>query len=471
MKRNLGRVFLGLLVLLILSGCAQEGQGTAPIHTQVELREETAPVLIEQPLLPVTGDWFEPQAVDDSGIFHCEGDLQQLFRDYVDRWVENGEILDMDVRGIDRAEFGWICFTGTPKQELGWKTTEYQGKECFCRGLFLRCLDEEGDAGEYRLSRSIAVEPLKLRESFIITEAGELLQLPRKLPALQSAELYVPQLRQSFVLTDPEALSGLEKAFTEPEFENFVFQEKATLNGLEKQDSFLPLYLHYTDGSSSLALAAGDGSDCCLVWNEGFSSYGPVSLFERFGVPLPSPGYTHYEDGSTTIEELMEETDPSLQLTVRHETCYTFDPDGRLIRYEHSFRREDGDFDSDEDRSYYYRPDGKPEHVDVHWEGAQSGTHDKRESYVYNDLGQVTRFASNDLNDETQGMYYDYIYDEQNRLIAIIYHYRDGREGLPSGNAYFWYDDAGLRHAYGVDQDGNLVGGPENDAGDHPIRR
>ena len=49
----------------------------------------------------------------------------------------------------------------------------------------------------------------------------------------------------------------------------------------------------------------------------------------------------------------------------------------------------------------------------------------------------VTRFASNDLNDESRGMYYDYLYDEQNHLTAIIYHYRDGREALPSGNSYF----------------------------------
>jgi hypothetical protein len=75
------------------------------------------------------------------------------------------------------------------------------------------------------------------------------------------------------------------------------------------------------------------------------------------------------------------------------------------------------------------------------------------------------------MNNESQGMYYDYHYDEQNRLTAIIYHYRDGREGLPSGNSYFWYDEHGLRHSYGVDQDGHLVGGPEGDAGNHPVRR
>lgn len=83
----------------------------------------------------------------------------------------------------------------------------------------------------------------------------------------------------------------------------------------------------------------------------------------------------------------------------------------------------------------------------------------------------VTRFASNDLNDESRGMYDDDLYDEQNRLTAIIYHYRDGREGLSSGNSYFWYDDAGLRHAYGVDQEGNLIGGPEESDGDRPLRR
>ena len=59
----------------------------------------------------------------------------------------------------------------------------------------------------------------------------------------------------------------------------------------------------------------------------------------------------------------------------------------------------------------------------------------------YNDMWQINRFTSNNMNNDFQGMYCDYHFDEQNHLTAIIYHYREGREGLPDGNSYFWYDE------------------------------
>lgn len=483
MKRTITILLLLAMALALLTGCGvANGEQTAEV-----LKQSTAPASI-QPAAPeaaqtLAHDWAEPNAVDDSFSFQfewrvscdCDGGYEQFIREelpaYVNRWVDGGKILDSEFMGIDCVTFGWVCFSGTPKQELGWKTTEFEGKPCFCRGFFLRCDENDGKA-QYTVSKTIAMEPIKrLKGMEFVEETGELLILPKQLPTLSRAELYVPQLGQSFVLTDPDALRGLEKALSKPEFENLLVQEQPAMNWIQKQDGFLPLYLHYADGSCSLAFAPGDGSDCCIVWDGDFSVFGPVSLFERFGVPLPSPGYTHNADGTTTIEEVVEGTGGTLQLKNRHRFVYVFDAEGHLIRYDHDFHREDNDFDESETRTYYYRPDGKPDYIEIHGESARNGGFDKRETYTYNEQGLLIRYASNDLNDETRGMYYDYHYDEQNRLTAIIYHYRDGREGLPSGNSYFWYDEQGLRHSYGVDQDGHLVGGPEDDEGDHPVRR
>ena len=483
MKRTITILLLLAMALALLTGCG----GASGEQTAEMLEQSAAPASI-QPAAPETvqtaaHDWSEPNAVDDSFRFQfewrvscdCDGGYEHFIREelpaYVNRWVDGGEILDSEFMGIDCVTFGWVCFSGTPKQELGWKTTEFEGKPCFCRGFFLRCDENDGKA-QYTVSKTIAMEPIKrLKGMEFVEETGELLILPKQLPTLSSAELYVAQLGQSFVLTDPDALRGLEKALSKPEFENLLVQEQPAMAWIQKQDGFLPLYLHYADGSCSLAFAPGDGSDCCSVWDSDFSVFGPVSLFERFGVPLPSPGYTHNADGTTTIEEVVEGTDTSLQLANRHEFRYTFDADGRLVRFEHFFHREDNDFDESTTRTYSYYPDGKLERVEEHGEGAQGTSFDTLNTYSYNDLGQITRFTSNNMNNESQGMYYDYHYDEQNRLTAIIYHYRDGREGLPSGNSYFWYDEHGLRHSYGVDQDGHLVGGPEDDEGDHPVRR
>ena len=482
MKRKIATLLLLAMALALLTGCG----GSNEAQTAEVLVEPASPASVQSAApdneQTMAHDWSEPNAVDDSFSFryewqvtcNCDGGYEHFLQEelpaYVNRWVEGGEILDTEFMGIDHVIFGWACFSGTPKQELGWKITAYEGKSCYCRGFFIRYDENEGN-GQYQVNQTIAMEPLNMLEGFVQLEDHVSILAPKNLPTLSSAELYVPQLGKSYVLSGSEALRGLEKAFSKPEFENEVSQENPAMGGMQNQNGFLPLYLHYADGSSSLAFAAGDGSDYCVVWDSDFSSYGPVSLFERFGVPLPSPGYTHNDDGTTTIEEVVEGTDTSLALAIRHETRYTFDADGRLVRFEHSFHREDNDFDERTTRNYYYYPDGKLEKVEEHGESAQGGRFDTCNTYTYNDLGQITRFTSNNMNDETQGMYYDYLYDEQNRLTAIIYHYRDGREGMPSGNSYFWYDAEGLRHPYIVDQDGHLTGGPEDDAGDHPVRK
>ncbi len=482
MKRKVALLLMLALALALLTGCGDAADESAEKEPSSSPETTQAP-----PALPAATEegargWAEPNAVDDSFSFRyewqvtcdCAGGYDHFLHEelpaYVERWVDGGRILDSAFFCVSDTTFGWVCFSGTPKGELGWKTTEYQDEPCFCRGFTVRSSIENGER-QYRVSKSIAMEPLKMLPRFEQTDEGELYMLPKTLPELACAELYVPQLGQSYVLTDPQALRGLEQAFSQPEFENEVVQEPPAMKSMEGMDGFLPLYLHYADGSGSLALAAADGSDFCMVWQGDFSSYGPVSLFERFGVPLPSPGYIHNDDGTTTIEEVVESTDVSLGLAIRHEQRYTFDAEGRLVRFEHVFHREDEEFDASEWREYHYRPDGKPDYIDIHWENERDGGHDERASYTYNELGQMTRYALNDQKDASRGMYYEYRYDELNRLAAIIYHYRDGREGLPSGNSYFWYDEQGQRHNYYVDQDGNLTGGPDGDAEDHPIRR
>ncbi|MBR5094703.1 MAG: RHS repeat protein [Oscillospiraceae bacterium] len=488
MKRWSVCLLLPALILVLLAGCAGDA---APETARVLEQETPAPSSDaggETPS-PETGtepagahDWAEPDAVDDGFSFRyawrascsCDGASDHFRREelpaYVERWVDGGEILDSSFLSIDDSFFGWVCFSGAPKTELGWKTARYEGRDCYCRGFIVHGEKDESGMGVYTVSRSIAMEPLKMLQDFRWDEEHqELLQLRRELPELQSAELYVPALGQSFLMTDPDALESLRRAFSEPE--NEVERIRELQAEISDRTGVAPLYLRYADGSSSLAIAAGDGSDVCAVWGLPDSVFGPQSLFERFGVPLPSPGYSHEADGSTVIQRTVEGLDRSLQLAIRHDYRYTFDPEGRLVRFEHRFHREDGAFDSSELRIYHYSADGKPETVEQHSESADSGSSDFLATYTYDEAGRLTRYAYDDRNDGTRGMYYEYRYDEEGRIAAVIYHYRDGREGLPSGNSYYWYDEDGQRHAYGMDENGNLVGGPGGDAGDAPIRR
>lgn len=185
MKRII--VFL-LLAALLLGGCgtrtpeteAREGQSTSTAAPGTETR-----------------DWSEPNAVDDGYSFRHDpaayyeetGDdsglsgliEKTLLPEYVDRWVDCGEVLWTEFHGLSSGGnqsgtyYGWIAFTGMPKTELGWRTADFNGTKCYCRSIFIRELPN-GDntytivaakAGPWTLSLStIPSPPLGSRTCF-----------------------------------------------------------------------------------------------------------------------------------------------------------------------------------------------------------------------------------------------------------------------------------------------------------------
>ena len=148
MKRII--VFL-LLAALLLGGC---GTRTPEAETS-----ETPNASAAAPNMEIR-DWSEPSAVDDSYSFQHDptayyeetGDDSGLYGlitknflpEYVDRWVDGGEILRTEFHGLSSggnqsgAYYGWIAFTGMPKTELGWRTADFNGTKCYCRSIFIR---------------------------------------------------------------------------------------------------------------------------------------------------------------------------------------------------------------------------------------------------------------------------------------------------------------------------------------------
>lgn len=82
----------------------------------------------------------------------------------------------------------------------------------------------------------------------------------RMLPTLASAELYVPQLGQSFVMTEETALCSLEKALSK---EADTVHITPTGADFGEQETLCPLYLRFADGRRALLFTAGDGADGC----------------------------------------------------------------------------------------------------------------------------------------------------------------------------------------------------------------
>ena len=148
MKRII--VFL-LLAALLLGGC---GTRTPETEAREAQSRSTAAPGTE------TRDWSEPNAVDDGYSFRHDpaayyeetGDdsglsgliEKTLLPEYVDRWVDGGEVLWTEFHGLSSGGnqsgtyYGWIAFTGMPKTELGWRTADFNGTKCYCRSIFIR---------------------------------------------------------------------------------------------------------------------------------------------------------------------------------------------------------------------------------------------------------------------------------------------------------------------------------------------
>lgn len=472
------RIIIPLLLLsLLLGGC---GTRTSDAETPEPQSESTAAPDAE------TRDWSESNAVDDSYSFQHDPEAyyeetgddsglsgrieKTLLPEYVDRWVDGGEVLRTEFYGLGSGGdqggyyYGWIAFTGTPKTELGWRTADYNGTECYCRSIFFRELPN-GD-GTYTViaAKSYPMDIVLVNDN-IAAIGLESLFSGRILPTLASAELYVPQLGKSFVMTEETALRSLEKALSK---EADTVRITAMGADFAEQETLCPLYLRFADGRRALLFTAGDGADGCADGSMAFAVFGAESVFERFGVPLDAAGYTHNADGSTTVTNTIgADTSERMTCTAR------YDAQGRLVYKEEARTWADRDGTDVDTETVSYREDGKVSSTFGCYSLGQSDEHTTLTTYTYNERGDLTRITVEyDPTDRSgPGYYRELRYDEQNRLIAYVLHYADGREEPPSGNTYFWYTDAGQRCLYIVDADGNLIGGPDGTSGDNPLRK
>lgn len=452
-----------LAALLLMSGCGKAED--SPIETTAP--ETTAPAVTEPAApapTPAANPFGEPEAVDDSYRFTYEYDVsckcesiythfwQEELPAYLDRWVENGQILNRSLCGITSSEYaiiyGWILFSGEPKQELGWQTVEQEGQALYCRGIWVR----HEDGGSWAAGKSWAMLPvddLRLYEEYLPDETA----LPEgcanyQLSGLCSAQLYVRQLDQIFTLDDRETLERLERALSHQ-------QDGVTGDVLPLgQSAFLnPLYLYFTDGSTRLVQTMGDGACGNNAWGPGvFNS--AQSLFEFFGVPLESPGYTHNSDGSTTVSVagVYEEASTA----IRPVEC-VYSADDVLLSTRSLSGSEEGQ------EKFLYCEDGLLDRIELYVNGELWNS----TQYEYNEARQLIRRS---IRTSNGGGYYDeFTYDGQGRLTAILGYYADGSAKAQSSNSYYWYSEDGEQHRYSYGDDGQLTG--DVPPGDGPIRR
>ena len=274
-----------------------------------------------------------------------------------------------------------------------------------------------------------------------------------RLSGLESAELYVREIDKSFRITDSESLRKLEAGFTRKSYLDYY-----NANRLILSDTVNPLFLSFKDGSTALVNTCGDGS-CGADLSSGF--YSNLSLYELFKVPIEAKGYEKLPDGSTRIHTVLMEFDRKNNYEPIYSTAETdFDAQGRLIKVRRNFT-----LASPMQREYHYNESGQLIKIQC---GQDENIEDKTtESFSYDENGRL-KIISTYFGDELQ-FSEKYVYDEDDRVIAIIHLNADGSEGLPSGNLHFWYDDNDVCHQFSYGPGGRIYGDAPPDTG--PVRR
>lgn len=451
MKAN--RLFLPLLVaMLLISGCekAQVAEPEAPVPTAVPTAAGTPEATAE----PAKNQFSEPYSIDDSYSMpkisytgnsesYRAARYETIANYGLAKWFDNPKVKDFRAKG-GQVMYGWVLFTGEPKQDLGWQTVEVDGQQMYCRS-FTATLDGE----TWNVEKSYAMLPYsylgqydKILPSTKLPEGCTNFQLAN----LSSAQLYVRQLDEVYTIEDEPSLHKLEAALS---YQQDYRSGYSYLLGMNNE-ALNPLYLYFKDGSSRLVYTRGDGSCGADIWDSSMFNSGE-SLFEMFNVPLPSPGYIHNEDGSTTVQvdtyyikrTATEETRVDTQL----ESIY--DSDNKLLA---KIGPESADY-------YYFCEDGLLDHSDYYFDGEIQGT----TSYVYNEARQLIRWTYIPVDGITY--YYEFAYDEMRRMTSSLSYYGSG---APRENTYFWYDEAGEQYQYHY-ENGEIIG--DIPPSDNPVRR
>lgn len=448
MKKAICILLLSAMVLSLFAGCGkpEELQEESTAHQASEASEEAqgpAPEL----------DLFEENPVDDSYSFTYVRQEKypfmkayldaEVFPAYAEQWMENGQFLESDLSSIGDALVGWVLLRGTPKSGNGWKSTD--GKDLYCRAF---AGSRTGD-GTWLLEPSRAGAPAeRLNASTLygswfpafgmgMAADGGKSQEPSEFPGLdlQRAELYVRSLEKSFVLEDGESLKVLADALY-PGMTKYAIGSGGKLVN--------PLLLTLADGTKLLVNTLDNGGPVTDAWGGQFMS---IDLFALFGVPLDAEGYSTDAQGNTVIQDGGK--------------TMVYTPDGRILSTQEMREMEDEKLHSIEFQ-YSYRPDGQPEKQVTYDDGKPVF----ETVYEYNERGLLVKESESYIGEA--GAFYTYEYDDQDRLLAKIFHKPDGSLGYTTSNSYYWYDAEGNRHSYSMLDDDTVIGG---DAPEGPVRK
>ena len=483
MRKFYSSLLLCAMVLSLLAGCGKaedipiteaKTEVTAPsTETTVPAKEEASFSIFEDQN-PVDDSYtWEYVEKEENGLWGPRKVVEEeILPAYVDKWTENGEILDIvlnytaDFRSTWM--YGWVLFRGEPRQETGWSTVDYEGSPAYCRSFSMASEGKDNYIFDCARSQAAIPVPFLTEDLWLEPWTDETIDsgLVRsfQVPQITKAELFCRELQQSFTLSDFGALSELHRTFANVQGQGEQWVNTYVPRDLKTMDQENLLLLTFADGKQAQVFTGGDGSARCNAWHGRQMMNLPMSLYELFSVPLEAAGYEENELGQLEVRCKGSRIEPRMngEAETTIERLLTYSPEGYLMKME---SWEQPGLEGEElylKTEYAYDPEGRLTQM----EGYLNGDFQSRQSYFYNAAGNVEK--KTETFEDGVSLDTKYHYDEQDRLIAIIRYDKNGKEFGPGSQYYYWYDEEGNQYYYQYDQDGSIASGS---APDTPIRK
>ena len=336
--------------------------------------------------------------------------VSAVYEQQIAPYIRDFELVDFSLEQSG-ATMGWISFKGTPKKALDWRRIPTADGDLFCRSVLVT-KDEQGLPVVGESFDMLPIQKLGNSINLGTAENPDWIWTKNQRKPIASATLHVQQTGKDYTISNPADIEVLTLMLRDDEVSSF-----------DRDDMrFNPLYLTFTDGSRGLAFTAASGANAVWIYGDWQGYQYGKTIFELFGVPLKTKGYTRH-DGVLTSR--LEEGPNSMLRWVEYDWEENGNPKERRVM-------------SDQMRPARYEYDAHNNRVrETWWEGE---TMTRETVSAYDAEGKI-------LHSETQNlgawMTAEYHYDDQGRLTEEIHHDSDDASGAIGGNIYYSYDAEG----------------------------
>lgn len=324
---------------------------------------------------------YEPPAADSAANVSGDVDWDSLksgngyalklcYEQQIAPYIDDFQLIDCSVIEDSFSCYGWLEFSGEPKEKLDWAyTRSIDGKKIYCRSV--NAYTSYGNEDTWSLQPAFDMRScpfLSEYENIGTEEEPDYIYLGHELNELSSASLYLQQTGKTYTVSDSEALETLSAMLKYTE-----------VSGGSGAEIMSPLYLDFADGTSAVLYVADSGANRVRMYDGPHVYSLGMTVFEIFDIPLEAEGYSENNGVVTT----------------------RFEP------YDEAF---DGAVEID------YEKDGLCTECRI--EDPRLGGF-RRVRYEYDEGGRLARSVTYDLDDSVSAVA-SYTYDEGGRLIEKL---------------------------------------------------